>query len=116
MSAIVFTTADGWMLAAILLLLTVLVFLALAEMSLSQLTKPRADAIAESGSKAGKALSRLAADPGAWVNPLLLTVNACQTVQATLTGLLAGRLFGPAGVAAGVLLNVVVFFVLMLSK
>ena len=64
MSAIVFTTADGWMLAAILLLLTVLVFLALAEMSLSQLTKPRADAIAESGSKAGKALSRLAADPG----------------------------------------------------
>ena len=110
--AIEFTAADGWMLAAIVLLLVVLVFLALAEMSLSQLTKPRADAIAESGSRAGKALSRLAADPGTWVNPLLLTVNACQTVQATLTGLLAGRLFGPAGVAAGVVLNVVVFFVL----
>ena len=109
---VAFSSADGWMLVAIVLLLMVLVFLALAEMSLSQLTKPRADAIAESGSQAGKALARLAADPGTWVNPLLLTVNACQTVQATLTGLLAGRLFGPAGVAAGVLLNVVVFFVL----
>ena len=43
---------------------------------------------------------------------MLLTVNICQTVQATLTGIVAGRLFGAAGVAVGVVLNVVVFFVL----
>ena len=51
-------------------------------------------------------------EPQKWVNPLLLSVNICQTVQATLTGVVAGRAFGPFGVAAGVLLNVIVFFVL----
>jgi len=39
-------------------------------------------------------------------------VNICQTVQATLTGIVAGRLFGGVGVVIGVTLNVVVFFVL----
>jgi CBS domain containing-hemolysin-like protein len=47
-----------------------------------------------------------------WVNPLLLTVNICQTVQATLMGIVSGRLFGPAGVAIGVVINVLLFFVL----
>jgi len=42
----------------------------------------------------------------------LLTVNVCQTVQATLMGIVSGRLFGPAGVAVGVIINVMLFFVL----
>ena len=103
---------DYWMLAGIGLILVVLIFLSLAEMSLSQLTKPRAAALAEKGAKSGKALVRLAAEPTMWVNPLLLTVNVCQTVQATLMGIVAGRLFGPAGVAVGVVINVMLFFVL----
>ena len=106
------TPIDGWMLAAIGLILGLLIFLALAEMSLSQMTRPRANALAEGGSKAGKALARLAAEPTKWVNPLLLTVNIFQTVQATLTGIVSGRLFGPLGVVVGVTLNVIVFFVL----
>ena len=105
-------TSDYWMLVAVVVILVVLIFLSLAEMSLSQLTKPRASALAEKGASSGKALVRLAAEPTMWVNPLLLTVNVCQTVQATMTGIVAGRLFGPAGVAIGVALNVVVFFVL----
>jgi CBS domain containing-hemolysin-like protein len=36
----------------------------------------------------------------------------CQTVQATLTGVIAARAFGPLGVVVGVVANVVVFFVL----
>ncbi|MEN9301159.1 MAG: hypothetical protein RLZZ254_940 [Actinomycetota bacterium] len=107
-----FTTVDLWMLIAIFVLLLVLIVLALAEMSLSQMTRPRANALAEGGSKSGKALARLASEPTRWVNPLLLTVNICQTVQATLTGIVAGRLFGAPGVAIGVVLNVIVFFVL----
>lgn len=106
------TTADVWMLVAIFLLLLALIFLALAEMSLSQMTRPRANALAESGSRAGRALAMMAENPTMWVNPLLLTVNVFQTVQATLTGIVAGRLFGPTGVVVGVVLNVVVFFVL----
>ena len=37
---------------------------------------------------------------------------AVQTVQATLMGIVSGRLFGPAGVAIGVVINVLLFFVL----
>ena len=107
-----FSTIHVWMIVAIFALLGVLVFLALAEMSLSQMTKPRAAALLEKGVRSGKALTRLAEQPTLWVNPLLLTVNVCQTVQATLTGIVAGDLFGAVGVAVGVVLNVVLFFVI----
>lgn len=100
------------MLVAIVLLLIVLIFLAAAEMGLSKMTKPKAAAMADQGLKSGRALSRLVEDPARWVNPILLTVNVCQTVQATLTGVVAGRLFGAAGVVIGIAVNVVVFYVL----
>jgi putative hemolysin len=109
---IAFTNADLGMLVAIFVLLLVLIFFAVAEMGLSRMSKHKATTMAESGSKSGKALLWLIEEPERWVNPLLLTVNVCQTVQATLTGIVAGRLFGAAGVAIGVVLNVVVFFVL----
>jgi CBS domain containing-hemolysin-like protein len=64
------------------------------------------------GHKRGGVLVRLASDPTRWVNPLLLTVNILQTLQATLTGVVANRLFGAPGVVIGVALNVVLFFVL----
>ena len=106
------TAMDLWMLLVIVVLLFVLIFLSLAEMSMSQMTKPRAAALAEKGVKSGKALVRLAAQPAMWVNPLLLLINVSQTIQATLTGIVANNLFGPAGVAVGVALNVVLFFVM----
>ena len=107
-----FTNVDMLMLVVIVLLLFVLIFAAVAEMSLSRMTKPRAGSLADKGLKSGKALKRLVEHPERWVNPLLLTVNICQTVQTTLTALVAGRLFGAAGVIVGVVLNVLVFFVL----
>jgi CBS domain containing-hemolysin-like protein len=102
---------DWWMLVSIGVLLLVLVFFAVAEMGLSRMSKPKAQALADSGTKGGAALLELVSNPERWVNPLLLSVNICQTVQATLTGVVAGRMFGAAGVAIGVVLNVVVFFV-----
>jgi putative hemolysin len=107
-----FTNADLAMLVAIFVLLLVLVFFALAEMSLSRMSKHKATTFAEGGSRSAKALLWLVDEPERWVNTLLLTVNICQTVQATLTGIVAGRLFGAAGVIIGVVLNVLVFFVL----
>lgn len=106
------SSLDLWMLVVIVVLLFVLIFLSLAEMSLSQMTKPRAAALSEKGVKSGKALMRLAAQPAMWVNPLLLLINVSQTIQATLTGIVANNLFGTAGVVIGVTLNVVLFFVL----
>lgn len=105
------TSADWWMLAGIGILLLFLIVFSIAEMGLSRMSKPKAQALADSGTKGGKSLLALVRNPERWVNPLLLSVNVCQTVQATLTGVVAGRLFGAAGVVIGVLLNVVVFFV-----
>ncbi len=106
------TNGDIWMLVVIGVLLVGLIFLSLAEMSLSRITKQKAQALVDQNAKSAKLILKLAAEPTRWVNPLLLTVNIFQTVQATLTGLVAGRLFGAAGVLIGVTLNVIIFFVL----
>ena len=100
------------MLLVIIVLLLVLIFLAIAEMGLSKITKPRAAAITEDKPRIEPSLTALVDNPEGWINPLLLMVNVCQTVQATLTGIVAGNLFGGVGVAVGVTLNVIVFFVL----
>lgn len=107
-----FNNVDLLMLVVIVVLLFVLILTSVAEMGLSRMSKPRAASLADKGSKAGRALKRLVDEPERWVNPLLLTVNICQTVQATLTGIVSARMFGTWGVVVGVLLNVVVFFVL----
>ena len=106
------TNGDIWMLVVIGVLLVGLIFLSLAEMSLSRITKQKAQALVDQNAKSAKLILKLAAEPTRWVNPLLLTVNIFKTVQATLTGLVAGRLFGAAGVLIGVTLNVIIFFVL----
>ncbi len=107
-----FQNADMWMIVGIVVLLVILIFLSLSEMGLSRMTKPKAAALADQGHKSGRILVRLVANPERWVNPLLLTINICQTVQATLTGIVSARMFGTAGVIVGVVLNVIVFFVL----
>ncbi len=109
---IAFNNVDMLMLVTIFVLLIVLIFTSVAEMALSRITKPKAASLADQGFKSGRALKKLVGAPERWVNPLLLTVNLCQTVQATLTGILAARLWGTYGVIVGVALNVLVFFVL----
>ena len=109
---IAFDNVDLLMLVTIFILLLVLIFTSVAEMALSRITKPKAASLADQGFKSGKALKKLVGAPERWVNPLLLTVNVCQTVQATLTGILSARLWGTVGVIVGVALNVLVFFVL----
>ncbi|MEN9792452.1 MAG: hypothetical protein RL330_530, partial [Actinomycetota bacterium] len=103
---------DWWMVATIGLLLVFLIFMSLAEMGLSRVSKPKAQALSDAGVRGSGPLLGLVSHPERWVNPLLLAVNVCQTVQATLTGVVASRLFGAGGVAVGVALNVIVFFVL----
>ena len=111
MIAATFSRSDFAMIVVIVVLLFVLIFLAVAEMGLSRMTRPKAASLADQGHKSGKALLRLVTEPERWVNPVLLSVNVCQTIQATLTGIVASN-FGVVGVIVGVVLNVVVFFVL----
>ena len=112
MMAASLSSSNVAMLVVILVLLVILIFCSVAEMGLSRMTVHKASALADKGLRGGKALHRLVRHPEKWVNPLLLTVNTCQTVQATLTGIVAGDLFGGWGVAVGVFLNVLLFFVL----
>ena len=107
-----FTNLDLLMVVIIVVLLFILSFAAVAEMSLSRMTKPRAASLADKGLKSGKALKKLVEHPERWANPLLLTVNICQAAQTTLTAIVAGRVFGGFAVVIGVVLNVVIFYVL----
>ena len=113
MTAAAWTSVDTFMLAAILLLLIVLMFFAIAETALNRISRVKAQALADSSGKASaRALSRLVSHPERFINPILVTITFCQTGQAFLTSLLADRLFGGTGVLIGFFLNVIFFFVL----
>lgn len=100
------------MLAALVVLLLGLIFLAMAETGLTRMTRARATALRDEGRKGARALLKLVAHPEEFINPLLLVVLVLQAAQTALTTLLASELFGGAGVAVGVFINVVVVFVL----
>jgi putative hemolysin len=112
-TAVVWTTIDTVMLVAIVLLLVVLMFFAVAETSLNRISRVKAQALADSSKKpSARALFRLVSHPERFINPILVTITFLQTGQAFLTSLLADRLFGGTGVFIGFLLNVILFFVL----
>jgi CBS domain containing-hemolysin-like protein len=111
MYAATLSSTDVWLIVAIFVILLMLAFLSLAEMGLSRITKPKAAAIADRGHKSGKALTQLVDAPERWVNPVLLTINILQTIQAFLTGIVGAR-FGFVGALVLLALNVIVFFVL----
>lgn len=106
------STGDIALLAGLVVLLLGLMFLALAETGLTRMTRARATALKEEGRRGSRALLWLVTHPEAFINPLLLVVLIVQSVQTALTTLLAEELFGSAGVAVGLFVNVVVVFVL----
>lgn len=106
-----FSSADGWMIFAIVVLLSFSVFLSIAETALTRMTVSKAQAIHEAGGVGSKRLLRLVAHPEEFLNVVLLVVLVCQLVQATLVGLVADSLFGPWGLVLATFVNVVVVFV-----
>jgi putative hemolysin len=104
--------ADTLILVAIVVLLVVSTFLAVAETALTRITRAKAVALVEEGRAGARHLLSLVEHPEGFLNPVLLVVLVCQLVQSALTGILADRLFGPWGVAVGVFVNVVVVFVI----
>jgi CBS domain containing-hemolysin-like protein len=110
--AVTLTTTDIWMIAAILTLLMIAIATAIAETSIVRISKSKAAGLAEEGRPGAKALQELVDAPERWINGLLLVVLIAQIVQATLTGVVSGRLFGGLGVAIATFVNVVVTFVL----
>jgi putative hemolysin len=114
MIAVTLSTSDVLMLVAILVLLVVLIFLAIAETAINRISLPKAEAMHhEQGSKSSAALLELVRQPERFINPVLVTVTVLQTGQAFLTSLLAASITDSwIGPVVAFVLNVVVFFVL----
>lgn len=105
-------TTNVVMLVVILLLTLAAALLALAETSITRMTRSRAVALAQSQPRGGGRVLRIVENLERDLNSIYLSVNIVQTIQAALVGVLAADLFGAAGVAVGIVLNVVVLFVI----
>lgn len=110
--AVAFSTADTWMLIAIIALLLASVVLAVAETSLTNISKVKAQALLDEGRPGAERLVTVVGDLEHYLNGVLLVVLIFQLVQATLVGVVAERTFGPVGVALATFVNVVVVFVI----
>jgi putative hemolysin len=106
------TSAYVAMIAVILVLIIISIFTAMAETALVRITKAKAHSLAEEGRPGAAALFTLVQTPERWLNSLLLVVLLSQIVQASLTGVVAGHLFGGWGVIIATGLNVSVMYVL----
>ncbi len=107
-----FTTTDVVLLVVVVVLLAASALLAMAETSLVRTSKAKALSLAEEGRRGARQLVRLVEHPSNFLNAVLLLVLVCQLVVATLVGILAEHWFGPWGVAAATVFEVVVIFVL----
>ncbi|MFI5034873.1 MAG: hemolysin family protein [Acidimicrobiales bacterium] len=111
MIGVAWSTGDTILVSAVVVLLVLSGFFAMAETSLVRMNKSRARALRDQGRHGARPLVRLAEAPETFLNPLLLLVLICQLVSATMVGVLAGHLFGAAGVFVATAVEVVVIFV-----
>ena len=109
--AVELSTTDIWLIVAIIVLMVIAVFTAVAETSIVRITRAKATGLVEDGRPGAQALQALVEAPERWINGLLFVALLCQLVQATLTGVVAGNLFGAIGVAVSTAINVGVVFV-----
>ena len=106
------TTADVAMLVVIIVMTLLAAVLALAETSITRMTRSRAVALAQTQPRGGGRVLRIVENLERDLNSIYLSVNIVQTIQSALVGVLAARLFGAAGVAIGIVVNVLVLFVI----
>jgi CBS domain containing-hemolysin-like protein len=111
MLATEFTATEGVLLAVVLLLIAASAVFSLAETSLVRTSRARAKALEDEGHVGARSLRRLVEHPDRFLSPILLLVLFSQLVAATLVGVISGRIFGPWGVAAATVFEVVVIFV-----
>ncbi len=104
--------SDTYLSITVAVLLMVSGFFAIAETSLVRMNKSRARSLRDQGRHGAKALVELSESPEKFLNTILLLVLICQLVSATMVGVLAGRLFGAAGVFVATVGEVVVIFVI----
>jgi len=105
-------TVDLALLAVVVVMTFTAAILAVAETSITRMSRSRAAALAQKDPKRGGRVLRIVENLERDLNSIYLSVNIVQTIQAALVGVLAASLFGPLGVVVGILLNVLVLFVI----
>ena len=111
MIAATWSMGDTYLGVTVAVLLVLSGFFAVAETSLVRMNKSRARSLRDQGRHGAKALVELSETPEKFLNTILLLVLICQLVSATMVGVLAGRLFGAAGLFIATVGEVVVIFV-----
>jgi CBS domain containing-hemolysin-like protein len=106
-----FTSSDLWLLVVVGILIVLSAVLALAETGLTRMNRVKAMALVEEGRRGAPALLKLVEHPERTLNPVLFLLLLCNTVAATLVGVVSAHLFGAIGVAAATAFEVIVIFV-----
>jgi putative hemolysin len=106
------TGVDWLLIGVVVLLLVASAGLAMAETSLIRTSKAKAKALEDDGRRGAHRLVGLVEHPERFLNVVLLLVLVCQLLVATIVGILAERWFGAWGVAAAIVFEIIVIFVL----
>lgn len=115
-AAVAFSTghwdsSDLWILVAVGILIILSGVLALAETGLTRMNRVKAMAMVEEQKRGAASLLKLVEHPERTLNPVLFLLLLCNTVAATLVGVVSSRLFGAFGVAIATAFEVIVIFV-----
>jgi CBS domain containing-hemolysin-like protein len=105
-------TVDIILLIVVVIMTFTAAILALAETSITRMSRSRAAALAQKDPKGGGRVLRIVENLERDLNSIYLSVNIVQTIQSALVGVLAASLFGALGVAIGIVVNVLVLFVI----
>jgi CBS domain containing-hemolysin-like protein len=105
-------SGDAILGAIVIVLLGVATFLALAETSVTRMSKHKAQVLADEGRRGAKELVRIQEHPERFLNPVLLVLLGCHLGIGSLVGLIAERRFGAAGFALGIAFEIAAIFVI----
>jgi putative hemolysin len=100
-----------WVLVAFLVILGSV--LAIAEASLTRMTRVRALALVEEGRRNAQVLERLESDPPRFLNAIYLTVMLCQNGSAIIVAIIAEQTYGGLGVTIVSVVFTLLYFVLV---
>ncbi len=105
------STTDFVLALAVVLLIAMASFLAMAETALTRMTRIRATTLAEEGRKGSRALKRIVDAPERYLNPLLLLLLLSHLVASSIIGALLAP-FGPLVVTVGIVVEVITIFLI----
>jgi CBS domain containing-hemolysin-like protein len=105
------TGTDIGILVAILGLIALAGFLALAETGLTRMNRIKAQTLADQGRRGAGLLANLVDHPERFLNPVLLLLLVCHVVASILVGILFEQ-YGAWGIVIATFIEVVVIFVL----